>query len=108
MLDCLDRVTPFSWDLGLLKKLGLKPFDIKCHEKHFLGEVVFPGARVKIWITGYPAQCWEFEVCCTEPKVNYKVTTGSGSLSTFWNCIEMLAEDMISVKEVKVCTTNKL
>lgn len=93
------NATTYSWDLPLFEKLGLKPFEIENQEKTFIGEHKLPDydkASVKIWVTCMPAMFWHFEVTTDEGKV-FKIDTGSGSLSNYWDSIEKIATDMLVV-----------
>ncbi len=56
------------------------------------------GSRVDIWVTGAPAQFWTFKVYCAETKKTYRVTTGSGGLTDYWDSIQKIANDMLVIK----------
>lgn len=96
MID-FNQVKTYEWDLPLFKELGLEPFDIKSGVKHIVGKVMIQESEVLIKVEGLPAQFWEFEILCRNPKRAYRVTTGSGSLSDFWAAITMLATDMMNI-----------
>jgi len=101
MADFFDNYGIYSWDRKLFEELGLKAFDnIPVHKKHYVGQVRGDeGGYIKIWVTGLPAQFWDFRVFCAESKKTYEVTTGSGSLSDYWESVKKLMEGMLVVKE---------
>ena len=92
----IDRSTPYSVDLPLLRRLKLDTYDVPVQTEHFIGEVELPpGSTVSIWVTGYPAQFYRFEVFSAETGMITKFSTGSGSLTEYWPTAEGIADGMI-------------
>jgi len=92
----------YSHDLPLMKKLGLKLFKGKTHEKVYVGKYTAEdGSWAKIWVTGAPAQFFDFEIYCSESKLTTIISTGSGCLSEYWPFVEKIFDNMIVVKNPK-------
>jgi hypothetical protein len=88
-------------DLLLFKELGLTPFRAKLGERTLVGKVQLgSGSYVKIWVSAAPAQFWYFEVYCAESEKVYKVSTGSGSLTSYWESVRKIAEGLFIIDEI--------
>ena len=89
----------YSSDVRLFAKLGLKKYSkIPTHEKYFVGEVKLDNcSSVKIWVCPMPALFWTFEIFNAERKETMIISTGSGSLSDFWNTIKLFADNMLEI-----------
>jgi hypothetical protein len=86
-------------DHALFKTLGLKPFnEIPSGSDYFVGEANFEnGAKAKIWVRPMPAQFWKFEIVFSKADKKIIISTGSGTLSSFWNTIKLFADGMFEV-----------
>lgn len=101
-MDILGKAKTYHCDLPLFEKLGLTPFVINNQDKNFLGEYKIPDhdiASVKIWVTCMPAMFWHFEVKNEEGEM-FKVNTGSGSLTDYWDSVEKIATNMLAVNSI--------
>lgn len=90
----------YKVDLDLFRELGLKTFKTDSQEKLFVGEYKLPlydKANVKISVTCWPGQTWEFEV---ETDEDYKciIKTGSGPLSDYWDSVLLVAEGRFEIQ----------
>ena len=99
-MGSLYTAQTYTWDLDLFTKLGLQPFKSQNQKKLFVGEYV-PNrgeeeTKVKIWVTCLPAMFWEFEINTVEGK-HFKVQTGTGSLTTFWDSVMLIADNMLTI-----------
>jgi hypothetical protein len=91
---------PLKTDLPLFSELRLPPFKARRGEKTLVGKVGLAGASyVKVWVVAMPALFWHFEVYCAENDRVHKVSTGSGSLSEYWNAVRIMAEGLLVVEE---------
>jgi hypothetical protein len=98
------RVITYQSDLPLFHKLGLRPFNVANHVTHFVGEVKEEdGSYVKIWVTGAPAQSFDFEIFDAEGGNIYKATTGSGCLEDFWPTVAKIMGNMFVIKAAQQC-----
>ena len=98
----LDESKTYSCDIPLFHKLGLTPFETNDNEKILLGECVLPfddGASIEVSVRCMPAQFWEFNVKTVDGR-QYKITTGSGTLSDFWDTVSKVAEGMIVIEQI--------
>lgn len=87
-------------DLKLFAKLELPPFKVRRGERTLVGKIKLKdGSYIKVWVTAAPAQFWHFEVYCAENDRVHKLSTGSGSLSDYWNAIRMMAQGLLVVEE---------
>lgn len=97
-----DEFKTYSDDLPLLKRLRLKPFKGKLHEKVCVGKYkTKDGSWAEIWVEGAPAQFWEFKVFCSENERITIITTGSGCLVDYWPFVEKFLDGMIVIKNLK-------
>lgn len=101
-------------DIELLQKLGLKVFkDIPLQKKIKLGSIRIDKIEdentvsVNVFVQGFPAQFWEFEINLRNKDDNKKwqnilVGTGSGCFSDYWKKLyplfKELASGMITIK----------
>lgn len=98
----LDESRTYSCDIPLFHKLGLTPFETSNHEKIIVGKCVLPfddNASVEISVRCMPAQFWEFNVNTVDGR-HYKITTGSGTLSDYWDTISKVAEGMLVIEQI--------
>lgn len=101
-MNLFDGFETYSHDLPLLKKLGLKPFKGKVHEKVYVGKYkTEDGSWAEIRVEGAPAQFWEFRIRCSENKMITAVSTGSGCLSDYWPFVEKIMDGMIVIENLK-------
>lgn len=101
-MNLLDSFKTYSHDLPLLKKLGLKPFKGKVHEKVYVGEYTTKdGSWARIWVDGAPAQFFRFKIYCSESKMVTIVETGSGCLVDYWPFVEKIMDGMIAIENLK-------
>lgn len=93
---------PYVEDIPLMVQLGLKEYQAEHAEKVFVGKVKDKDyGHVKIWVTCMPAQFWKFEIFCKETGHTTVFSTGSGSLSDYWEVAEKIMQGMIAIKGVK-------
>ena len=98
-MSLFGATTPYDWDKKLFSELGLEMFSIDDQEWHEIGEHKLPEhdqASIKVSVCCMPAQFWKFEIQ-TEEGERYKVQTGSGSLTTYWESIKLIAQNMMVV-----------
>lgn len=99
-MNLFNGFETYSHDFPLLKKLGLKRFKGKVHEKVYVGEYkTEDGSWAKIWVEGAPAQFFSFKIYCSESKMTTTVSTGSGCLSGYWPFVEKIMDGMIVVEK---------
>ena len=99
-MSILTEARTYREDIPLFQRLGLKLFKFDDKEEHYLGEYKLPNyedAKVKISVECWPAQFWRFEIISSEGE-KYKLSTGSGTLSRYWESILLFAEGMIVIK----------
>ena len=89
----------YQVDLPLFEKLGLKKFSINDREKHFVGTVNLDDRSVSIYVECYPAQFWEFRVKSVDAG-EFKVSTGSGSLTDYWDSVEHIMDGCLVVEKL--------
>ena len=101
--NVFNKAGTYSSDRPLFKSLGLMPFTgIPANMEYFVGEVKFKnGSVVKISVCPAPALFWKFEVFVAESNKTTRISTGSGSLASFWNSIKLIAEDMLDVENTE-------
>lgn len=93
--------TPYKDDLHLFEELGLIKFSLPNWQEEFIGEVDEKDYKIKVWVECAPAQFWTFEIYNKEAKkITYKISTGSGSLSDYWETIENFAQGMLTAKMI--------
>ena len=90
----------YSSDIKLFEKLGLKPFSkITPHKEYYVGEVKLDyGSTVKISVYPMPAMFWTFDIYIAETRKTVIVHTGSGTLSKYWETINLIADNLIDFK----------
>lgn len=101
MISPFSKSETYPSDLKLFEKLGLKPFETENQEQIFLGEYKLPHyekAKIKIYVTCMPAQFYQFQVI-SESGIKYKIETGSGTLSEYWESVVKVATDMFEVSK---------
>ena len=93
-------------DVPLVQRLGLNLFGGK-REFVDIGTVdLGRGTRIKVEVCCLPAQFWRFTITRrsekddreTNPTETFVMTTGSGSLSTYWPIAEMVSTNMLTVE----------
>jgi hypothetical protein len=87
-----------SRDLQLFQKLEIEPFEVNHQKQIFLGMVILPFASISVYVTCMPAQFWEFEIEPDEGEM-YKVKTGSGTLSDYWQSIVLITSDCLVIEK---------
>ncbi len=96
----------YMQDVPLVKRLGLNLFGGK-PEFVSIGMVEQGrGRQIKVEVCCMPAQFWRFTITRRSEKDDretnstetFVMTTGSGSLSTYWPIAEMIADNMIGVE----------
>ncbi len=90
-------------DLKLFYNLKFKAFEFNDQKEHYIGKHKIPHykkAKIKIYVTCMPAQFWRFEITTDEDK-KYEISTGSGLLSNYFKTAIMVAEGMLTIKEIK-------
>jgi hypothetical protein len=99
LFDPLNDVQTYSHDLPLFNELGLEPFKTTVHKKIHVGTVTKEdGSYADIWMTGAPAQFWEFKVFDSSSGRLYEISTGSGSLSKYWPLVDEMLQNCFVVK----------
>ena len=89
----------YQVDLPLFEKLGLKKFSINYREKHFVGTVNLDDRSVSIYVSCFPAHFWEFEIESVDNGC-FKVSTGTGSLTQYWQSIELIMDGCLVVEKL--------
>ena len=101
-MGILNESRTYSCDIPLFHKLGLIPFETNDNEKILVGKCVLPfddNASVEIKVRCMPSQFWEFDVNTVDGR-HYKITTGSGTLSDYWDAVLKVAEGMIVIEQI--------
>jgi len=98
-----EKIVPYNQDIQLLKKLGLNyKFTGREWEKIYLGRLYNISYEIDVWVTGTPAQFWNFYIKCLDEDYEYEIRTGSGDFSTHWPAIELLAKSRIGINMIKI------
>lgn len=94
----MERAITYDWDKPLFKELGLKEFSFDKNQTVyvFIGETLYEGVKVRIFVSTMPAQFWKFDFISCGKK--YVIETGSGSLTTYWNFIKQILDGMLEIK----------
>jgi hypothetical protein len=94
-----ESVQTYSDDYELFNKLGLKRFDGKCRQKIDVGTIFSSDKTrsVKIIVTGAPAQFWTLILSDYDKKTAFKISTGSGCLTDYWQVAQSFLDDMIGI-----------
>lgn len=96
------NIKPYSQDLNLFHKLGFDIFNINDPEEHLVGVYKFPTdepSKVKVFVTCMPAQFWRFEIL-NHAGEQIHLSTGSGSLTDYWDTVEKFATGHIFIDKV--------
>ncbi len=96
-------IKTYAADLKLFQELGLEPFATDKRETIFVGEYKLPNyennVMVKIWVTCFPAQLWEFEVE-TDDGDKFNIKAGTGNLSSYWDSVLKVAKGLFVVTKL--------
>ena len=101
IFSLLEGFETYEWDKPLLKKLALNTFKAKNRQKVFVGEYKYVKSNVKVWVTGFPAQFWEFEISNPRHRDPIIISTGSGSFINYWPFVEKILQGMIVIKNLE-------
>lgn len=93
---------PYRDDVPLLKKLGLEIFKCKHCVKTFIGSVQTDQYKINVYVTCVPAQFFEFIIKNFDEEKEYKITTGSGNFTEYWNIAESFGRSLIRIDEIKI------
>lgn len=96
------KSSTYAVDRPLFEELGLPTFhDLDCCCEHYVGVITLKsGVKIEVSVLPMPAQFWIFKFKTNEGR-KLKVSTGSGTLKEFINCIISIANDMIVVEPDK-------
>lgn len=86
-------------DLKLFEELGFEPFEVEGRERFFVGKhkiETYEKAIIKVFVTCYPAQLWDFEIENDTSK--FTVSTGSGCLIDYWQTAILFAKGLVLLK----------
>lgn len=110
-----ERNGPYDVDAVLLKQLGLPTWQAALHEETLVGEV-HPSAgaeepgeetKIQIYVSCCPAQFFRFVVERKSEDEDYEgmerveVSTGSGTLSSYWPMVLAIASHCLVVGPVE-------
>lgn len=97
--------TPYSWEINFYKRNHIPLWECETHKEKDLGIIykTEEGSFIKAKVNCLPAQFFEFEIYDSEGKITYKISTGSGGLSNYFNAAKLLADGMFVIKDLQVC-----
>lgn len=97
----METTKPYEEDLILLKSLNLKPFSAKHAEETLVGTYTNEedDYSIDIYVTCLPAQFFRCMIKSNDLG-SCRIETGSGTLTSYWPSIKLIAEGMISVQKI--------
>jgi len=97
----MTTFSTYYGDQELFIELGLNKFkDIPNWTSIRVGEILFFGCKIEIWVEGAPAQFWTFNIEFPEGE-RKRVSTGSGSLSDYWKSITDICSGCLIIEDIK-------